>query len=86
MKVTDDLVTTPKILVHTKDNTLLTLIDTGCSKSCRNKFLVIESLQIDAIIGCDFIKKHRLIPDLYDKVATVRHTHDEIIAVSFFNL
>ncbi|KAJ8888550.1 hypothetical protein PR048_008041 [Dryococelus australis] len=31
------------------------------------------------IIGCDFIQKHRLIPDLHACIATLRHNHDQII-------
>ncbi|KAJ8879396.1 hypothetical protein PR048_020004 [Dryococelus australis] len=94
MKITDELVTTPKIRVYMKDNTLLTSIGTGSSKSCiaatrgtvTQKVLVIENIQIDVLLRCDFIRKHRLIPDLYAKVATLILTHDKIIAVPFFDL
>ncbi|KAJ8876413.1 hypothetical protein PR048_020858 [Dryococelus australis] len=34
MKLTKDIRTTTKIIMHTKEKPLLTLIDTGCSKSC----------------------------------------------------
>ncbi|KAJ8890139.1 hypothetical protein PR048_009646 [Dryococelus australis] len=31
-------------------------------------FLVIENLKTDFINGCDFIRQHQLIPDLYTKI------------------
>ncbi|KAJ8875966.1 hypothetical protein PR048_023874 [Dryococelus australis] len=44
-------------------------------------FLVIDHLQSYIIIGCDFIRQYKLIPDLHARIATIRHKHAKIITV-----
>ncbi|KAJ8887456.1 hypothetical protein PR048_013671 [Dryococelus australis] len=48
------------------------------------KFLLIENLKADALIGYDFIRKHMLIQDLYAKAITLILTQDKIIAHFLF--
>ncbi|KAJ8874067.1 hypothetical protein PR048_024908 [Dryococelus australis] len=45
-------------------------------------FIAIDNLQPGVIIGCDFIRRHKLIPDLHARIATTRHNGSPPITAS----